>query len=273
MFGGVNGTCSRFFTYQYLLTCRRNTSKIFTKSSIFHLNYAMDKSFSTTHLLYQKQQTSHFSVSFGKRLAVTCIIGGAAISVWMYLQQEKKENQKLQRFQQLKNLAVGQGDFRLVDHTGHPRSKKDLRGKWVLLYFGFTHCPDICPDELQKMISAVSLLEKDSLLPPVLPVFITVDPERDNVEALAKYVSEFHPRLLGLTGSTEQVKQAAQAYRVYYSAGPKDEDNDYIVDHTIIIYLLNPDGLFTDYFNRGKTDQEIADSVRRHMNTYTSLFE
>ncbi|MEE6527565.1 hypothetical protein FKM82_029020 [Ascaphus truei] len=211
-------------------------------------------------------------VSLRTRLAVSCVIGGAALGAWLYLRQEKREQQKLQRVQQLRNLAVGQGDFRLLDHTGRPRSKQDFRGSWVLLYFGFTHCPDICPDELEKLTAAVTLLEKDPTLPPVQPVFITVDPERDDVAAVAKYVSEFHPRLLGLTGPPEQVKEAAQGYRVYYSAGPPDQDNDYIVDHTIIIYLLNPDGLFTDYYSRGKTEREIAESVKRHMHTYTSLF-
>ncbi|KAM4747202.1 protein SCO2 homolog, mitochondrial [Rhinophrynus dorsalis] len=223
------------------------------------------------------QQTRHSSsqqasVSLRTRVAVSCIIGGTAVGIWLYLRWEKQEQRQLQRIQQLRTLAVGQGDFSLVDHTGRPRTKLDFRGSWVLLYFGFTHCPDICPDELQKLCSAVSLLEKDPALPPVLPVFITVDPERDDVKALANYVSEFHPRLLGLTGTTEQVKEVAQAYRVYYNSGPRDEDNDYIVDHTIIIYLLNPDGLFTDYFNRGKTDQEIAESVRHHIQTYASLF-
>ncbi|XP_063301555.1 protein SCO2 homolog, mitochondrial [Pelobates fuscus] len=220
----------------------------------------------------QKSSSPRPPVSLRTRLAVTGILGGGALGVWYYLRWEKQKQQKIKRIQQLQTLAVGLGDFRLINHMGQSCCKQDLRGKWVLMYFGFTHCPDICPDELEKMSSAVSLLDKDSTVPPVLPVFITVDPERDNVPALAKYVSEFHPRLLGLTGTPEQVKEVAKAYRVYYSAGQPDEDNDYIIDHTIIIYLLNPDGLFTDYYNRGKTDQEIADSVKRHMQTYTSVF-
>ncbi|XP_063786514.1 protein SCO2 homolog, mitochondrial isoform X2 [Pseudophryne corroboree] len=206
------------------------------------------------------------------RLLVSCIIGGAAVGVWSYLRWEKQEKKKLERIQQLRILAVGQGDFNLSDHKGQPCSKKDFKGSWVLMYFGFTHCPDICPDELEKLSSAVSLLDKDPALPPILPIFITVDPERDSVEALAKYVSEFHPRLKGLTGTSEQVKAVAQAYRVYFSAGPRDEDNDYIIDHTVHIYLLNPDGLFTDYYNRSKNEQEIAESVKRHMSTYKSVF-
>ncbi|XP_075711231.1 protein SCO2 homolog, mitochondrial [Rhinoderma darwinii] len=229
---------------------------------------------STSPQLQKAQQpgSTKAPISLRTRLLVSCIIGGVAVGVWQYLRWEKQEKKKEERIQQLRTLAVGQGDFSLTDHKGQPCSKQDLRGNWVLMYFGFTHCPDICPDELQKLSSAVSLLDKDPTLPPVLPVFISVDPERDNVAALAKYVSEFHPRLMGLTGTQEQIKEVAQAYRVYYSLGPRDEDDDYIVDHTILIYLLNPDGLFTDYYNRTKDDQEIAESVKRHMKTYKSIF-
>ncbi|KAG9489751.1 protein SCO2 homolog, mitochondrial [Eleutherodactylus coqui] len=229
---------------------------------------------STSPPLQKSQQpgSSQAPIPLRTRLLVGAIIGGAAVGIWQYLRWEKQETKKLERMQELRTIAVGQGDFSLTDHTGQPCSKKDLRGNWVLMYFGFTHCPDICPDELQKLSSSVSLLDKDPALPPVLPVFISVDPERDNVAALAKYVSEFHPRLKGLTGTDEQTKAVAKGYRVYYSAGPADEDNDYIIDHTILIYLLNPDGLFTDYYDRSKNDQEIAESVKRHMKNYKSIF-
>ncbi|KAE8281134.1 Protein SCO2-like protein, mitochondrial Precursor [Larimichthys crocea] len=147
----------------------------------------------------------------------------------------------------------------------------DFLGRWVLLYFGFTHCPDICPDELDKLSAVVSELDRDASLPPVLPVFITVDPERDDVPALARYVKDFHPRLIGLTGTPEEVKEAGRDYRVYASAGPKDEDGDYIVDHTILIYLVSPDGLFLDYYNRMKNQNQITESVRNHIQNYVRL--
>lgn len=178
----------------------------------------------------------------------------------------------MQRLEQLRKVAVGQGDFHLLDHTGQRRTKRDFLGHWVLLYFGFTHCPDICPDELDKLTNVVRILDKDPSLPPVQPLFVTVDPERDDVAAMAKYVKDFHPRLVGLTGTAEEVKQAGRDYRVYASAGPKDEDGDYIVDHTIIIYLVNPDGLFLDYYNRMKNDTQIAESIRNHMKHYVKLF-
>ncbi|XP_072452524.1 protein SCO2 homolog, mitochondrial [Notamacropus eugenii] len=204
------------------------------------------------------------------RLLVAGLFGSGLALAWLSARAEKEQRRQQRRVEALRSAAVGQGDFHLVDHTGRPRSKADFAGQWVLLYFGFTHCPDICPEELEKLTKVVHRLDAEPGLPPVQPLFITVDPERDNVAAVGRYVGEFHPRLLGLTGTSEQVSQAARAYRVYYSAGPPDEDQDYIVDHSIIIYLLNPDGLFTDYYGRSKTEEQITDSVRRHMAAFRS---
>ncbi|XP_048011913.1 protein SCO2 homolog, mitochondrial [Megalobrama amblycephala] len=219
-----------------------------------------------------KTPNSSPGIKLRTRLVVSLLFGGGIIGTWWYVYHEKQQRIRMQRLEQLRKVAVGQGDFHLLDHTGQRRTKRDFLGQWVLLYFGFTHCPDICPDELDKMTNVVRILDKDPSLPPVQPLFVTVDPERDDVAAMAKYVKDFHPRLVGLTGTAEEVKQAGRDYRVYASAGPKDEDGDYIVDHTIIIYLVNPDGLFLDYYNRMKNDVQIAESIRNHMKNYVKLF-
>ncbi|XP_049984393.1 protein SCO2 homolog, mitochondrial [Alexandromys fortis] len=205
------------------------------------------------------------------RLLITAVFGAGLGWAWLAARAEKEQRHQQQRTEALRQAAVGQGDFSLLDHKGQPRCKADFRGQWVLMYFGFTHCPDICPDELEKLVQVVQKLEAEPDLPLVQPVFITVDPERDDVAAMARYVKDFHPRLLGLTGSKEQVAQASRNYRVYYSAGPKDEDQDYIVDHSIAIYLLNPDGLFTDYYGRSRSAEQIVDSVRRHIAAFQSI--
>lgn len=205
------------------------------------------------------------------RLVVTLLFGGGLLSVWLYVYSEKQQKLRQQRVEQLKQVALGQGNFSLLDHRGQRRTKKDFLGSWVLLYFGFTHCPDICPEELDKLSAVVSALDQNTSLPPVQPVFITVDPERDDVPALARYVKDFHPRLIGLTGTSEEVKEAGRDYRVYASPGPKDEDGDYIVDHTILIYLISPDGLFLDYYNRMKNQEQITDSIRNHIKNYVKL--
>ncbi|NXH13543.1 SCO2 protein, partial [Bucco capensis] len=202
------------------------------------------------------------------RVVVVAAAGTVAGGTWLYLRQEKERRQRARRRAELRALGLAQGDFELLDQAGRTRRKRDFLGQWVLLYFGFTHCPDICPEELEKLGKAVELLESDPSLPPVQPLFITVDPERDDVAAMERYLQGFHPRLLGLSGSPEAVQAVARSYRVYASAGPKDSDGDYLVDHSIIIYLLGPDGLFMDYYGRSKSHQQIAQSVRRHMATY-----
>ncbi|XP_047599391.1 protein SCO2 homolog, mitochondrial [Lutra lutra] len=219
----------------------------------------------------QSRQSHRQGPRFRTRLLITALFGAGLGGAWLAARVEKEQRRQQQRTEALRQAAVGQGDFSLLDHRGQTRCKADFRGQWVLLYFGFTHCPDICPDELEKLVHVVEQLEAEPGLPPVQPVFITVDPERDTAAAMACYVQDFHPRLLGLTGSAEQVAQVTRSYRVYYSAGPKDEDQDYIVDHSIAIYLLSPDGLFTDYYGRAKSAQQIADSVRRHMAAFRSV--
>ncbi|KAM3858897.1 protein SCO2 homolog, mitochondrial [Diretmus argenteus] len=218
-----------------------------------------------------KSSTEPVKIRFRTRLMITLLIGSGVLGVWWYVYTEKQQMLQRQRIEQLKQVAVGQGNFSLLDNKGQRRTKRDFLGRWVLLYFGFAHCPDICPEELEKMSAVVAALDKDPALPPVQPLFITVDPERDDVAALDEYVKDFHPRLIGLTGTGEEVKHAGRDYRVYATAGPKDEDGDYIVDHTILIYLVNPDGLFLDYYNRMKDEEQIAESIRNHMKTYVKL--
>ncbi|XP_074481921.1 protein SCO2 homolog, mitochondrial [Sebastes fasciatus] len=216
-------------------------------------------------------QRSSAKLKLRTRLAVTLLFGGGLLSAWWYVYWEKQQKLRRQRVEQLQQAALGQGTFSLLDHHGRRRTKEDFLGRWVLLYFGFTHCPDICPDELDKLSAVVAALDRDTSLPAVQPLFITVDPERDDVPALARYVKDFHPRLIGLTGTPEEVKHAGRDYRVYASPGPKDEDGDYIVDHTILIYLISPDGLFLDYYNRMKDQDQISESLRNHIKNYVAL--
>lgn len=137
--------------------------------------------------------------------------------------------------QELENKSVGRpqigGPFTLLDQHGKDFTEKDLMGKWSLIYFGFTNCPDICPEELDKMSAVVNMIDKESG-PIVTPVFVSVDPARDGVAQVAAYVDEFHPRLIGLTGDYDSVKKACKSYRVYFSTPPDAKaTDDYLVDH------------------------------------------
>jgi protein SCO1/2 len=133
------------------------------------------------------------------------------------------------------------GPFTLVDQTGHVRTDRDFRGRWVLVYFGYTSCPDVCPTTLQEIADALHRMGPQAAR--VVPLFVTLDPERDRPAILAKYVAAFGPEFVGLTGTTAQITSVAHAYRVYYEKRPLP-GGGYSVDHASTIYLMAPDGRF-----------------------------
>lgn len=154
------------------------------------------------------------------------------------------------------------GSFALVDHAGKAVTDADFRGRWMLVYFGFTHCPDICPSSLQVMSAALDKLGAQA--ERITPVLISLDPERDTPQQLALYVKSFHPRLVGLTGSAEQIAAVTKAYRVYYKK-VKDEKSsaDYTIDHTSILYLMDAKGEFVTHFTHTASVDSIADRLRQ----------
>jgi len=151
------------------------------------------------------------------------------------------------------------GPFTLVDQDGKTRTEKDFRGQNLLVYFGYTFCPDVCPTELAKIAAAIDLLPKDA---NVTPVFITIDPERDGVAEMKAYVAAFHPRMVGLTGTVEQVRAAAKAYRVYFAKNTSSGSTDYLMDHSSIIYFMDSNGEFITHFSTDSTPDQIAARVR-----------
>ncbi|WVQ83620.1 hypothetical protein IAT38_005761 [Cryptococcus sp. DSM 104549] len=187
------------------------------------------------------------------------------IGLYVYFESEKAKVQERKR-QDLLSKSVGKpsigGPFTLTTHLGEPFTEQDLRGQWSLIYFGFTHCPDICPEELDKMGEAVDAVDKATGKEIVRPVFITVDPARDTLPQVKKYVKEFHPRMVGLVGDYEQVKHTCKKYRVYFSTPPDaTAADDYLVDHSIFFYLMDPLGQFVDAFGKATTADQVAAKV------------
>lgn len=156
-------------------------------------------------------------------------------------------------------MALG-GPFSLVDHTGRAVTEADFAGRFLLVYFGFTYCPDVCPTELGTIAAALDALEEQG--ERVTPVLITIDPERDTPEALADYVSRFHPRMVGLTGTAQQVAAAARAYRVFYARVQRPEMTQYLMDHSSFIYLVGPDSRVRALFRPETAPEAIAQAVR-----------
>jgi protein SCO1/2 len=162
----------------------------------------------------------------------------------------------------VKGKALIGGAFTLVDHNGKKVTEKDFKGRYMLVFFGYTHCPDVCPTELQVMTTALELLGAKA--DKVTPVFITIDPKRDTVEQMASYISNFHERFVGLTGSQTQIHTAAKAYRIYYAKAKDDgSSTEYLMDHSSIVYLMNPKGEFVAHFAYGTSPEKMAKRIAK----------
>jgi len=163
---------------------------------------------------------------------------------------------------QTSGQALIGGPFTLVGRDGKPVTDQAFRGKYMLVFFGFTHCPDICPTSLFEISEVLHAMGKDA--DRVNAYFISVDPERDTTAAMKDYLSSFDPHLKGLTGSPDQVAKVTSTYRVYARKVPL-KDGDYTMDHTALIYLMDRDGKFVAPFNLKRTPEEAAADLKRYL--------
>src|SRR3954463_13296076 len=157
--------------------------------------------------------------------------------------------------------AIG-GPFQLTAQAGQPVTENNLHGKPTLIFFGFTHCPDVCPTSLFEISEVLRAMGKDA--DRVNAYFISVDPERDTAAAMKEYLASFDPHLKGLTGSPESVAKVISSYRVYAKKVPL-KDGDYTMDHTALIYLMDRDGKFVAPFNLKRTPEEAAADLKRYL--------
>ena len=187
------------------------------------------------------------------------VLAGGGFALWTAVQPQKPTGIVSSQGEGSGKALIG-GAFTLTDQTGAPRSEADLTGQYSLVYFGYTYCPDICPTSLSTMTQGLDLLAESAPAKEaaVRPVFVTIDPERDTVEAMAGYAAHFHPRLMALTGTPEQVATAAKAYRIYYQKVQEPGASDYLMDHSSIIYLMGPDGSYLTHFTHASTAEDIA---------------
>ncbi|WP_085906216.1 SCO family protein [Kiloniella majae] len=187
-------------------------------------------------------------------LCIALIVAAAAFIGMKVFDQKPASNQS--------GALIG-GPFNMVDHTGKAVTEKDFLGKYMLIYFGYTYCPDVCPTSLTLLSGAMDILEEKDpeLAKQITPVFITVDPERDTVSAMKDYVENFYPTMVGLTGTTDQISAAAKAYRVFYQKTESEESNEYLMDHSSITYLIGPDGLYAKHYGHGTESDKMAASL------------
>lgn len=208
----------------------------------------------------EKARVGPFSWQSGLLFGVTAVV------LAIYFNSERKRvkiEQAIEANKPAGKPRIG-GPFSLIDHDNRPVTQDDFKGKYLLLYFGFTRCPDICPEELDKMTLVLNEVNKDSEL--VKPVFITCDPARDSPAALKAYLAEFDSSILGLTGSYDAIKAVCKNFRVYFST-PREvkEGEDYLVDHSIFFYLMDPQGGFVDAFGRNYTAEQAARRMKEYI--------
>ena len=206
----------------------------------------------------------------GFRIAIIlAIVGGVAavvsLAAHFYMDDISNDGGKVDT----STFLEPRGPFALVDHNGRNVTDKDYRGKFMLIFFGYTYCPDVCPTELGTIANALDFLGPDAA--KVQPIFISVDPERDTPEVLAGYVSAFYPTLVGLTGTPEQVAAAAESYHARYNkmslSEGEDVGDDYFVGHTSATYLIGPKGRDLHVFNYGDSSEEMAARIQHFINS------
>lgn len=159
------------------------------------------------------------------------------------------------------------GNFHLVDQTGTPVTDATYAGRWLLMYFGYTFCPDVCPTELQTITAALDKL--GSAGRQVVPIFVSVDPARDTPAVMAKYVRLFSKRMVGLTGTPQQIAEVAHVFRVYYARESSKPGEPYAVDHSSFVYLMDPQGRLAALFNQDTSADDMAARIRDRLSGST----
>lgn len=224
-----------------------------------------------TFLKHKFSKKDKYIAKWSAEHLAIALLAGLALAVWLFVWQSHSD---MERVQEMKHDAIQAannagslptdmgkvgGPFTLTNQDGHPVTDQDFAGKYLLVYFGYTSCPDMCPTGLQSMSRALDQLGADA--DKVQPLFITVDPARDTPQKLKEYDSAFSPRIVGLTGSPEQIAAVAKEYQAYYQKGEGDEE--YEVEHSSLIYLMSPKGDLVTTFDEEVDPKAIVAAVQK----------
>lgn len=209
------------------------------------------------------EETKKQSIQYTWRsAAATTLVCAGLFAYFQYLlKSQEAEKRAVVRHERIGVPKLG-APWTLYGPTGAPVTSEDLQGQYLLIYFGFSFCPDICPQEMDKQTEVIHKLD-EAIGPVVTPVFITVDPNRDSVAQVANYIQDFHPRMVGLTGTPEQITKVTRAFRVYYNEGIRVEEEDYLVDHSIIHYFMDKNGKFLEFFGKNMTADEMVVKMKQ----------
>eukprot|EP01013_Petalomonas_cantuscygni_P020591 TRINITY_DN39134_c0_g1_i1.p1 TRINITY_DN39134_c0_g1~~TRINITY_DN39134_c0_g1_i1.p1 ORF type:complete len:318 (-),score=39.43 TRINITY_DN39134_c0_g1_i1:181-1134(-) len=208
------------------------------------------------HLLQPKRSygSHHGKVALYAALFVLVPAASVMYYFWMRALEAKKVGLRQSAGVRYYGKAALGGPFSLVRTDGRPITYAELRGKFVMIYFGFTNCPDVCPDELAKMSRLIALLDKDPDVGPskVVPLFITIDPDRDSLGRISEYLKDFNPRIVGLGGEPSLIELACRMWRVYFSVPDLShfDAQDYLIDHSIATYLMAPNGEYLSHVTK-----------------------
>jgi len=187
-------------------------------------------------------------------LAAACLAGGA---LWSAAGELASAN----RVVTVGTPKVG-GPFALIDQSGETRTDRDFRGRWMLIYFGYTNCPDVCPTSLALMSDVMTRLGGRGAR--MAPIFITIDPDRDTPNVLKQYLASFGPQFIGLTGPGSHIASVASEYRVYV-ARRASKEGGYAVDHSNVIYLVDPSGKFAANYDNSQSPDDIAADLKKRL--------
>ncbi|KAB8253970.1 SCO1/SenC-domain-containing protein [Aspergillus pseudonomiae] len=240
-----------------------------------HNGLASQRSFSTTTFRARARTMGQLKARnstgpFSWKSALLFVITGAAMIVYFRVEKERLARKRIAEMSKGVGRPKVGGPFVLKDLDGKQVTEEDLKGKYSFVYFGFTHCPDICPDELDKMAEIIDKVKEATKGENIfLPVFVTCDPARDTPEVLRSYLQEFHGDIIGLTGTYEQVKNMCKQYRVYFSTPQNvNPGEDYLVDHSIYFYLMDPEGDFVECIGRQDTPDSATKVILEHINDW-----